>query len=321
MRPSTGRAVGLCGALLAFVVIGLACAKANAPAGSPTSSGSPLSIPALKLAVLDAVGGHLAYCDPDLYPVARGTAVDNARARLPTIQSDRGAYEAILAHERLSAGQQFTSDELIAINDDYKQMQAIELKTAGDEGYSFTVLVAHTGSDASTAQVSGTVTRSGRVSIGHREIGQRPRCPICLAAGVRIATPSGEIPVQELRVGMAVWTTDPLGRRIAGVVLNTGHMEAPLGHEVTRLTLADGRMVVASPGHPTADDRMVGDLRVGDGFNGSTVTTTALAPYRGTTWDLLPSGPTGSYFANGMLLGSTLSPIPTTPRRTQPAPA
>jgi hypothetical protein len=320
MGPSTGRAVRLRGAFLTLLVIGLACAKANAPAGSPIPNGSPLSLPALKLAVLDAVGGHLAYCDPDLYPVARGTALDNAKARLPTIQANRAAFDAILAHERFSAGQQFTPDELIAINDDYKQMQAIELKSASDGGYSFTVLVQQSGSDNATLRVSGTVTRSGRVTIGHREMGERPRCPICLAAGVRIATPSGEVPVQGLRVGMEVWTTDLSGQRIAGTVLETGHMQAPLGHEVTRLTLADGRTVVASPGHPTADDRVVGDLRDGDRYNGSTVKATILTPYRGTTWDLLPSGPTGTYFANGVLLGSTLS-IPPARWRTQAAQA
>ena len=33
-----------------------------------------------------------------------------------------------------------------------------------------------------------------------------------------------------------------------------------------------------------------------------------LIPYAGGfTFDLLPSGPTGTYFANGVLLGSTLS--------------
>ena len=30
-------------------------------------------------------------------------------------------------------------------------------------------------------------------------------------------------------------------------------------------------------------------------------------PYRGFTYDLLPSGPTGEYIADGVLLGSTLS--------------
>ena len=291
---------------VSLLLIGTACAKA-APAGSPSPSSSPLSLPALKLAVLEAVGGHLAYCDPDLYPVAHGTRLQNAQARFPTIKADRLVFDAILRHEHLSAGQQFTPDELIEINDDYKQMQAIDLKPAGD-GYAFDLLVPQQGSDVGTSRVSGTVSRAGVVTISHRAIGQKPNCPICLAGGVRIATPLGDIPVQDLRVGMPVWTTDLRGRRIAGVVLRTGHMQAPFGHEVVRLTLADGRAVIASPGHPTADGRTIGDLMPGDRYDGGLVAGAILIGYSGITWDLLPSGPTGTYFADGVLLGSTLWP-------------
>jgi hypothetical protein len=43
-------------------------------------------------------------------------------------------------------------------------------------------------------------------------------------------------------------------------------------------------------------------------FDGSTVVSARRIAYRGGfTYDLLPSGPTGTYFANGVLLGSTLS--------------
>jgi hypothetical protein len=106
---------------------------------------------------------------------------------------------------------------------------------------------------------------------------------------------------------MRVWTLDPRGRRVAGVVLAIGEMKAPIGHEVVRLTMADGRTVVASPGHPTADGRTVGDLGPGDRYDGSVVTSATLKPYVGATWDLLPSGATETYFANGVLLESTLS--------------
>jgi hypothetical protein len=84
-------------------------------------------------------------------------------------------------------------------------------------------------------------------------------------------------------------------------------MVAPAGHEVVRLALADGRVVVVSPGHPTADGRTVGRLRTGDRYDGSVVASATLLPYAGArTYDLLPSGPTGTYFADGILLGSTL---------------
>ena len=284
-----------------LLLLGAACAK---QAESP--SGTPKSLPALELDVLKAVGGRLDYCDPDVYPVARGSELEAAKARFPTIQADTAAFRAILASERLTPGQHFTDAQLIAINNDYKQMQAIRLQPVSG-GYRFDLMVPKAGSGTSNEEVSGTVSRSGTVDIQHRGPGKPLPCPICLAQGVRIATPLGEVPVQDVHVGMVVWTTDRRGRRIPAVVLRVGQMQAPLGHEVIRLTLADGRTVTASPAHPTADGRTVGELKPGDAFDGSRVTAAIPLGYGGgTTYDLLPSGPTGTYFANGVLLGSTL---------------
>jgi hypothetical protein len=291
--------------LLVALILAGGCAGSSGSGSSPTPTGSPLPLPALKLAVLDAIGGRLDYCDPDLFPVAHGTPLDAAEARFPMIQADGGSFDAILKHQHLSPTQHFTNDQIIAINDLYKQLQAIQL-TATDGVYSFNVLVPRAGSDVGNQRLIGTVSRSGVVAISRRDPGQTLNCPICLVSGVRIATPLGDIRVQDIRDGMAVWTTDRKGHRIAGVVLKTGHMQAPLGHVVVRLQLTDGRSVMASPGHPTADGRSVGDLVVGDRLDGTTIAGVALLPYSGTTYDLLPSGPTGTYFADGMLLGSTL---------------
>jgi len=73
-----------------------------------------------------------------------------------------------------------------------------------------------------------------------------------------------------------------------------------------RLTLADGRAVEASPGHPTADGRLVGDLNVGDSLGGTHIVRVDRVPYAGDTWDVLPAGPTGVYWAGGIALTSTL---------------
>lgn len=288
------------------LILAVSCAGSSGGGPSPTPTGSPLPLPALKLAVLDAVGGRLDYCDPDQFPVAHGTPLEAAEARLPMIQADGSSFDTILKHQNLSGTQHLTDDQIIGINDLYKQMQAIQL-TATDGVYSFDLLVPRAGSDVGNQRLIGTVGRSGVVTIGRREPGQNVNCPICLVAGVRIATPSGDIRVQDVRVGMTIWTTDREGHRVVRVVLATGHMLAPLGHEVVRLELADGRSVVASPGHPTADGRTLGDLAVGDRFDGTTVTGVALLPYSGITYDLLPSGPTGTYYADGVLLGSSLS--------------
>jgi hypothetical protein len=252
------------------------------------------------------VGGSLVYCDPDQFPLPVRNDLEGARDRLPTIRADRQAFRAILEHEHLSSTAGFTPDELIAINENYKQIQAIELDPA-DDRYRFTVQAPGEGSSG-IQRLTGIVDRWGAVMIERTEVGHTPNCPICLAAGVRIATPSGEIPVAELRVGMPVWTTDLSGRHIAGIVLEIGHMDAPLGHEVVRLELSDGRTVLASPGHPTADGGTVGQLEPGDRYQGAVVAGAMLVPYAGETWDLLPSGPSGTYFANGVPLDSSLSP-------------
>src|SRR5262245_9903717 len=67
-RPRHG-SLAPAGLLLALILAAGCAASSSSPTPSPT--GPPLSQDALKLAVLDAVGGRLDYCDPDLYPIAR----------------------------------------------------------------------------------------------------------------------------------------------------------------------------------------------------------------------------------------------------------
>lgn len=265
-----------------------------------------MSTAAMKLAVLDAVGGRLSYCDPDEFPVGHGAPIDNATARLPQIQADQEAYAAILDHEGIAAGADLTDEQLIAINEDYKQMQAIEL-TPADGGSTFLVYVPAEGSPTANESVSGSVDAAGEVTIEQRGPGRGLECPICLAAGTLIDTPVGPVRVEDMRVGMPVWTSNPAGHRIAGVVVRIGRAVAPIGHLVVRLRLADGRVVVASPGHPTGGGRRIGDLRVGDALDGSIVARSTVIRYAGAfTYDILPSGPTGTYFADGIALASTL---------------
>jgi hypothetical protein len=262
----------------------------------------------LKLAALDLIGGDLDYCDPDVYPITRGLKLDSAQARLPTIKADATAYKAILEHLRITDDSNLTSDQIIAISEDYKKIQHIELKPE-DGAYRFAVLQTNGPADAAPPTlVEGTISASGRASIERKTPGEQPICPICLAAGVRIATPIGQVRVEDLRVGMPVWTTDRHGRLLRAVVLLTGHMAAPPGHEVVRIVLEDGRIVSASPRHPIADGRPVGELRAGEFVDGSWVISVTRVPYSGSaTYDLLPSGPTGVYIANGIPLASTIS--------------
>jgi len=131
---------------------------------------------------------------------------------------------------------------------------------------------------------------------------------VCLAASTLIATPGGDMRITEVRVGTMVWTQAADGSRVAAPVVKVGSIQAPPEHLVVHLVLADGRELLVSPGHETADGRQAGSLHAADQLDGSGITRCDLEPYvRGRTHDLLPAGATGRYWANGILLSSTLS--------------
>lgn len=137
--------------------------------------------------------------------------------------------------------------------------------------------------------------------------GYRRNCPICLAENTLIDTPAGAVPVQNLQKGMRVWTIDALGNRIAADVLNVSRTRVPAMHEVAHIVLEDGRKLFVSAGHPTSDGRTIGALKQGDLLDKSNIVKMGYIPYRkGFTYDILPSGGTGFYWANGILIGSTL---------------
>lgn len=132
-------------------------------------------------------------------------------------------------------------------------------------------------------------------------------CPRCLPAGALIATPSGDLAVGALVAGTLVWSIDERGARVAVPVVRVGSVAAPISHPLVVLELSDGRTVAASAGHPTADGRALGALAPGDVLDGARVLTVgrrALGDTR--TFDLLPASPTRAYWADGVLLTSTL---------------
>lgn len=131
----------------------------------------------------------------------------------------------------------------------------------------------------------------------------------CLPAETAIATPDGDVAIGELRVGMAVWTRDANGDRVAGTVLRWSSTEVGADHRVVSLTLADGRSVEASVGHPIASGVDVARLREGMTVDGSELIRAETRRYgEPRTFDILPSGGTGVYWANGIPLRSTLAP-------------
>jgi hypothetical protein len=131
--------------------------------------------------------------------------------------------------------------------------------------------------------------------------------PICLSGDTRIGTPRGDISVKDAKDGMSVWTIDKRGQKTEAVIILTGKTPAPIGHKVVHLRLSDGRNLYVSSGHKIADGRKTGELKSGDTMQGATVLSVNLIPYTEEyTHDILPSGYTGKYFANGILLQSTL---------------
>lgn len=132
-------------------------------------------------------------------------------------------------------------------------------------------------------------------------------CPICLSGDTFIDTPQGNINVKELKKGMLVFTSDRLGHRQPTIILKIGKTPVPLTHKMVHLVLDNDRELFASQGHPTADGRIFGNVRSGDIIDNSYVKSVEIVPYgEGYTYDLLPSGDTGFYWANKILVGSTL---------------
>ncbi len=293
------------GLVLAFVLIAAAC-EAPGSAPSPTAPASPLPVVELKYRVFDQVGRPW-YCDTDFYPIARANEADLARQRLPDMQKDPALYAAILAHNGLPAGVALTDAELLVAYHDWKDLQRLDLQVTAPQGtYAFTVLVRPQMSEKQSDKVEGRIDSGGRVTVVSRTPGGFLNCPICLSSGTRIDTPGGPMRVTDFRVGDVVWTLGADGRRIAAPLLETGSLQAPPGHDVLRISLADGRSVTASPGHPTADGHAIGSLAVGGSLDGSPIIAIQRLPYSGRTYDLLPAGPTGAYWADEVLLGSTL---------------
>jgi hypothetical protein len=157
--------------------------------------------------------------------------------------------------------------------------------------------------------VTGTVRVDGVVTVTSRTPTTAPNCPICLAAATLISTPNGDVRVTDIEPGMVVWTATADGKRIAAPVLGVGSMQVPASHRMVHLVLADGRELLASPGHRTAGGRQLGSLATGELLDASTIVRWEVVPYSGErTYDLLPAGGTATYWANGILLSSTLSP-------------
>lgn len=294
---------------LALVALVASCTGAVQGSPSASSGGSSLTEAAAKGALL-AQFGPLVYCDPDFYPIARVDEAQAAAEHLAEMQADTTSWAVIAAHQGFNPSAVPSGDELLVAYREWKMLRALALVSAGS-GWAFDARFGGTGPDASASpvvtRVVGTIASDGAIHLDSQDPSEPPPCPICLARGTLIATPRGDVAIEGLSPGDPVWTLDRDGRRVAGLIDQIGSMAVPAGHEVVHLILADGRAVLASPGHPLVDGRPIAILRSGDDYDGSVVISAVRTTYDGArTFDLLPSGPTGAYWANGIGLGSTL---------------
>jgi hypothetical protein len=108
-------------------------------------------------------------------------------------------------------------------------------------------------------------------------------------------------------VGDLVYSVD--AGTVRAVPLREVHRTAVDHHTVVRVTLATGKRLEISAGHPTADGRTFGQLHAGDTLGGLGILEVAKILYEAPfTYDILPDSDTGTYFAGAVLIGSTLEP-------------
>jgi hypothetical protein len=243
------------------------------------------------------------FCDPDFYPIARSDEGALAQQIFPELQANQEEFQAILAHSGLNGATTFTDEQKLLIYQQHKRLNAIHFELTGNV-YQFQIQIGTESQQGSL--VTGTIDSTGNIDVLKKEPGFLS-CPICLAAGTLIDTPRGAIRVEDLQVGDSVWTKNEAGQRVPGTILKTGSVPVPATHQMIHITLKDGRELWASPGHPTSDGRGLGSLKIGDLLDGAQIISLERVPYGGpATFDILPSGATGFYWANGILMGSTL---------------
>ena len=192
------------------------------------------------------------------------------------------------------------------LSDSIQGLDFREYPLATNVGYPITLHIGDSASNGCTVELTLVKISNGTATFLKKEYQNRP-CPICLSENTVIDTPNGPVNVKELRIGMAVFTQDSSGHKQTGIILKTGRTLAPLGHIMVHVVLSDKRELYVSQNHPTSDGRLFGDLLVGDTLDSSKIKTVEHVPYNGTyTYDILPSGQTGFYWANGILVASTL---------------
>lgn len=318
MRPMAPQRLPLVTLGAMAIVLAAACGGSPVPSGSPGPSPTPtpsptpspvptaeLSATQLRYLLLDQFA-PLSWCDPDFYPIQRQDEQQSADEHWAEITADSDTFSAIAAHLGLDPDPDLGANERLAVYREWKLLTAVVLQPV-DGAFAFDLITETNVGLGQGVRSAGTIDAHGAIELALQEGSFLTACPICLARGTLIDTPSGPVAIEDLRVGDLVWTLDGNGGRVAQPLIRIGSVPVPVSHHVVHLVLDDGRDVWVSPGHPTGDGRSIGMLRVGDVLDGAVVVSVERVAYDGgATFDILPDGPSGTYWANGVLLGSTL---------------
>lgn len=244
------------------------------------------------------------FCDPDFYPIAHEDEASLALQKFPELQANEEEFQTILKHTGLDGVTTLSDEQKLLMYREHKKLNAVYFELMGDK-YQFQIQTGTEGQQGTV--ITATIDGTGSIDVLQKE-SSFPSCPICLAVGTLIDTPQGAVRVEDLKVGDQVWTLNEAWERVTATILRVGSVRVPATHQMVHVTLNDGRELWASPGHPTADGQALGDLKVGDTLDDARIVHIDQVPYSGTaTFDILPSGDTGFYWANGILMGSTLA--------------
>lgn len=278
--------------------------EALAAANQSTGRAASLGAPEIRYRILGRFGEAF-YCDPDTSPIGLPPGIMRRRAldTFAEIESDQQTFRAIVHHLGISSTTNLDDEQKVAVYNDFKKLRGAIYLEKSDDQFKFKIGLKQKSGDVA---IQGLVNKDGKIAVLKRE----PvflSCPVCLAADTRISTPGGPVSVQNIRVNDTIWTLNRAGERTAVPVLKTSAFSLLLPHYIVHLTLSDGRQLRISPGHPTVDGHKVGELQAGEPLDGSQVQSLELLPYEAKyTYDLLPAGDTGFYWANGVVLASTL---------------
>ncbi len=133
-------------------------------------------------------------------------------------------------------------------------------------------------------------------------------CPACVCAApdTPIATPTGDRPIAELRVGDLIYSVS--GRGVVVVRVLEVNRVPVNRHVMLEIEFANGTKLRLSPGHPSFERRKLEELAAGDRLDGALIRSIRRVPYgEAFTYDILADSETGAYFAGGVLMGSTLA--------------